>query len=283
MNISLYADARYLQTRQYKTAANLKARITLHTRFSLNSYGWMKWVFDQFELPDTCRILELGCGSGLLWVENIGRLPSGWKIILSDFSRGMLEEATSSLTPPHQENIAGEASRRRQFSVGQIDAQAIPFDEATLDAVIANHMLYHVPDLDKTLDEIRRVIKAEGVFYASTVGETHLQELHQLIARFIPGADEWSKAFTETFTLENGAAKLTPWFPKVRLLRYPDALLVTEVEPLMDYILSTARRAVAPPEEQWLPDLRRAIEQAIATEGAIRINKDSGMFVGQSE
>ena len=36
---------------QYRTTANLQARITLHERFSVNPYGWQRWVFDQFDLP----------------------------------------------------------------------------------------------------------------------------------------------------------------------------------------------------------------------------------------
>jgi hypothetical protein len=58
-------DAEYLR-KEYQNATNLNARIRLHQRFSLNPYGWMRWVLDQLDLPPLCRILELGCGPGSL-------------------------------------------------------------------------------------------------------------------------------------------------------------------------------------------------------------------------
>ena len=49
-----------------------------------------------------------------------------------------------------------------KFTFGKIDAQSIPYEKDSFDAVIANHMLYHVPDLARTLSEIRRVLRPEG-------------------------------------------------------------------------------------------------------------------------
>ena len=40
-----------------------------------------------------------------------------------------------------------------------LDLQALPFPEACFDAVIANHMLYHVPDRPRALAEVQRVLK----------------------------------------------------------------------------------------------------------------------------
>jgi hypothetical protein len=56
-----YSDPEYL-TRQYRDASNLNARIALHERFSTNSYGLPRWIFDNFELQEQASILEAGCG-----------------------------------------------------------------------------------------------------------------------------------------------------------------------------------------------------------------------------
>jgi len=88
--MSRITDQKYLKSQQYKTSSNLDARIQIHGRFSINKYPWHHWVFDHFMLPTNSRILELGCGTGLLWLQNIGHIPDGWKITLSDFSPGML-------------------------------------------------------------------------------------------------------------------------------------------------------------------------------------------------
>jgi tRNA G46 methylase TrmB len=69
-------DKTYLLTEQYKNTSNLNARIYLQEKFSTNPQKWHHWVFDRFVLPSEAEILELGCGSGKLWVENLKRIPS---------------------------------------------------------------------------------------------------------------------------------------------------------------------------------------------------------------
>ena len=136
---------------QYRTDANLNARIDLHRRFTANSYPWHRWVFDHLAPPAAACVLELGCGPGDLWRENADRIPAGWDNTLTDFSEGMVAAA--------QRNLAEIG---RVFAFRQADAQDLPFEAAAFDTVIANHMLYHVPDR-RALAEIRRVLKPGGV------------------------------------------------------------------------------------------------------------------------
>jgi len=257
-------DQSYLLKEQYKDAANLNARIRLHARFGTNTYGWHEWVFDQMQEAPAGRILELGCGPGFLWRINFDRVPDTWQITLSDFSAGMLQEAQTAL---------GQRAQRFNFQV--IDAQAIPFADASLDVVIANHMLYHVPDRPKALAEIRRVLAPAGRLYASTVGTQHLKEVGDLIHHVAPDFI-WGVA-TEEFTLENGAAQLAPYFSSVLLRRQENALVVTEAQPLVEYILSGQAARVFVGER--LEQLRSLIEQRLAEHGAISITSVSGLFV----
>ena len=143
-------DQEYLLNEQYKDASNLNARIQLHQRFSTNGEDWYRWLFDHFSIPEDAHILELGSGSALLWKQNLDRLPAGWQIALSDLSAGMLDEASKNV------------SDATAFTFEVVDAQAIPFDAEIFDTVIANHMLYHVPDQTRALAEIRRVLKPDG-------------------------------------------------------------------------------------------------------------------------
>ncbi len=253
----------YLLHDQYRDATNLNTRIQFHARFSTNKRGWNRWVFDQFKIAPGSRILELGCGSGKLWLNNLNQIGSDWQITLSDFSEGMLQEARQNL---------GQSQRRFRFQI--IDAQSIPFEDASLDIVIANHMLYHVPDRAKALAEIRRVLKADGRLYASTIGESHLREIWELTSRV-------DRAFARTrksnpFTLENGVEQLARFFGSITLYRYDDALVITEPEPLVEYILSGSARTIFVGEK--LQRLRDLLKQELATRQAIYITKDSGLF-----
>src|SRR6266508_1554654 len=77
--------------RQYHDSSNLNARAAIY-RFATNSISWPRWVFDQLSLPQNAQVLELGCGSGALWKQNLDRLPQQCRISLCDLSPGMLQE-----------------------------------------------------------------------------------------------------------------------------------------------------------------------------------------------
>src|SRR5512138_1329879 len=171
--LTKFTDQQYLNTDQYKDSSNLNAREEIHRRFSTNPYGWFNWVFDiLLKLPANTKILELGCGPAYLWRECSSRIPADWDITLSDLSPGMVDAAWKNLV------VTGRA-----FQFKEIDAQEIPFADETFDAVIANHMLYHVPDRGKALSEIRRVLKTGGRFFATTVGENHMMQMMDWYAR----------------------------------------------------------------------------------------------------
>jgi SAM-dependent methyltransferase len=258
------SDRAYLLNEQYKDSSNLNARIQLHELFSSNKQGVHSWLFDHYDLPPQARVLELGCGPATLWVKNLGRIPDEWDITLSDFSAGMLEDARRNL-----------GKHRQRFKFEVVDAQSIPFDDESFDAVIANFMLYHVPDRPKAFAEIHRVLRPGGRFYAATLGKDHLRELDDMVSRLTGSERRMGGSAVLGFLLENGAEQMAPWFPDVRLHRYEDALVITEAEPLIAYILSMS---VGPDLDT--DKLASFVRQELARGGAIHVTKDSGMFEG---
>jgi SAM-dependent methyltransferase len=262
--------------RQYRDASNLDARIALHRRFSTGEEPLPRWIFEQLDLPPDARILEIGCGPGLLWFENEERIPDGWTVTLTDASPGMVHAARERLG----------TDQRMAFRVA--DAQDIPFRDGAFDAIIANHMLYHVPDRPRALSEVARVLSPGGRLYASTNGDGHMRELGQM--RHILDPSHPPDAATKVppgFSLENGAAQLSQWFLEVSLRRYEDALVVTEVAPLVAYLLSgvsadSAVREVGPEElSRRAAKLRKLLDEKLVERGEIRITKASGLFVAR--
>jgi len=261
-------DQDYLCNEQYKDASNLNARIRIHLEFSTNRYGWFRWVFDQYDIGSPARILELGCGPGDLWLDNIDRILEGWEITLSDFSPGMLDQAREKL-----------ASQNHPFTFETIDAQSIPYDADRFDIVIANHFLYHVPDRPKALSEIHRVLKPGGRFYATTIGNGHMKELPELITQFDPTIEDYLANDNFPFTLETGAAQLGQFFSEVQLRRYLDELRVTDANILADYAFSTMRMELVKDRRD---EFLRFLEQEMdANGGVISIKKDSGIFIAR--
>lgn len=262
--MSKFTDQQYLKTDQYRDSSNLDARVMIHRRFSTNSYGWFKWVFDVVaKTPDNARILELGCGPGYLWKENISRIPAGWNVTLSDLSSGMLDAAWRNLV------VTGRA-----FKFEEIDAQSIPYKDETFDAIVANHMLYHVPDRPKAIAEIKRVLKPAGRLITTTVSENHMKEMMDWF-RQVHISKSW-ESFANSFTLESGLVQLQPFFSEIRLSRYEDNLHITEIEPIMAYIHSSIR--VSELAEEELTKLQLDLEKELKEKGRIFISKDSGLF-----
>ena len=262
--MSKFTDQQYLKSDQYKDSSNLDARVELHRRFSTNPYGWFNWVFDALlKLPADAKILELGCGPGLLWKENAARIPSAWDVTLSDLSSGMLDAAWRNLV------VTGRA-----YHFKELDAQEISFADETFDAVIANHMLYHVPDRAKALAEIKRVLKPGGCLFATTVGDNHLKEITEWF-RTIHKSEVW-ESFANLFTLENGLDQLELFFPHVTVSRYEDDLQVTELEPLLAYFCSGVRAGEL--SEAEFARLQIDLEKELKAKGKIMIQKDSGLF-----
>lgn len=271
-----YSDPEYV-TRQYRDASNLKSRIALHERFSTNPYGLPRWILDQFDLPDGAAVLEVGCGPGALWTENLDLLPKNWAITLTDASPGMVAEAEARL----------EADGRFEFRVA--DVRELPFRDGRFDAVVANHMLYHVADRGRAFAEITRVLRPDGNLYAATNGEGTQSEMgwmQQILDPSRPTSGYYFGNLLE-FSLENGAEQLSPWFSDVTLRRYEDALHITEVGPLVEYLLSgsaadtAARELDADEFGRRVSELTWRLERELASQGAIHITKDTGLFIAR--
>ena len=249
---------------QYRDPSNLGARIDLHRRFSTNGQGWFSWLGERIDLANAVDVLELGCGEGGFWAANADIIPRAARLTLTDFSPGMLAAAKQRL----QANLPGA-----RFAV--VDAQAIPFADASFDTVIANHMLYHVPDLNRALREIRRVLRPNGRLYAATNGERHMTELAELMRA--TGADAGAFTIDDAFSLERGAASIDQHFARVERRDYVDSLEVTDPEAIVRYVRSTIGAGTL--VEDQVDRLRSIVTGTIAGEGAFQITKSTGLFI----
>ena len=245
---------------QYSNSTNLNTRMSIHEKYSVNQLGFGNWLYQQYEFTDNMRILELGCGTGDLWANRMEQLNPGTSLILSDFSEGMVEI------------VRNKFSCHFGVSFEQINIEEIPFEAETFDMVIANMMLYHVPDLQKGLSEVNRVLKTGGTFCCATFGENGIQGyLTKTLGGYGIKID-----INGSFTLQNGAYILKNYFTEVNRRDYVDALEVTETEDLLDYLYSMA--SIGNLGNVTREELHRCFEASKDEKGIIHIPKEYGMF-----
>ena len=250
---------------QYKSSFNLKIRIDLHQKYSVNPIGWFNWLFEQINFSKVTRLLEVGCGNGELW-ENRQLNLRNRDIYLSDISSGMIDDLKKKL------------NNSKDFSYLVIDCHQIPFKDGYFDAVVANHILFYLKDIDLGLKEITRVLNEQGILYCSTYGVSHMKEITELVKEFDPRIELSNQSLFEIFGLENGEQLLRRYFTQVEKRVYEDSLVVDDAIDLVNYILSCHGN-----QNEYLSDcyheFEKFIQDKIKLNGSIKITKEAGIFI----
>jgi SAM-dependent methyltransferase len=158
------------------------------------------------------RVLDVGCGDGGFIRDVAAR--TGAKVHAMDISPRMVELASAK----------GAAA-----TVG--DIERLPFADGEFDCVVANWMLYHVEDLGRGLSEVARVLRDDGAFVASTVGEENLAAVWDLVGH--TGTRDYS------FTRENGGDRLRLHFDEVEMRPVDAEMVFPDREAVVRYAAAT--------------------------------------------
>jgi SAM-dependent methyltransferase len=255
---------------EYPDAASLDARVKLHEECSLNRYGWQRWVMDHIKPHLRGRVLEVGTGPAYLWVENVARAPGDLQLVLSDRSVGMLIDARIRL---QQAGLTADWV--------ECDGRALPYPEGSFDLVIANHLLFLLRDPEVGVSELARVTYPGGSLCATTNHRDHLQELIELLIELEPVhyghlREDEIMLRRERFNFVSGTELLLPYFEDVELITYKDGLEVDRVEVLEPWAEYWANPVLDSGARERVV---QGLSERIAREGALRIRKNSGMFI----
>jgi ubiquinone/menaquinone biosynthesis C-methylase UbiE len=114
------------------------------------------------------------------------------------------------------------------------DAERLPFPDDSFDVVVANSILYHVPDPTTAIAQFARVMRATSRLVATTYGRNHLREVWSLVGDAV---------VERSFGLENGRSLLETAFARVERRRGQGTVTFPNADEVRAYISSTVTRA----------------------------------------
>jgi ubiquinone/menaquinone biosynthesis C-methylase UbiE len=165
-NTDHYTDREQLITSAYANDAPFMARLALQ-HYQQPARDFVAWALQHVTWTARTHILDCGCGNGRYLRHTIAHGATAHHMIGLDIAVGMLTSLRRRwLTDlPHRHVVVG-------------DALHLPVPTNRCDLVYAMHMLYHVPDQQRAMAELRRVVRPGGTLIASTNSEHDKQELN---------------------------------------------------------------------------------------------------------
>jgi ubiquinone/menaquinone biosynthesis C-methylase UbiE len=254
---------------------HLRVRQETHEKYTVPKVDFPEWVLQRSQWRGDEHVLDIGAGAGTYYKS----LRRNWPDVTYhavDISLGVLR------THPG----------RKFASVA--DAERLPFPDQCFDVVMANHMMYHVADLERAILEARRVLKPDGVFMASTNSLNSMPEFHALFRRGMLLLSTPGKIYSNpplpaqiNFALENGTRILSHYFYAVVRHDLPSTLVFPGVEPVMEYLESTryVREPQLPETIHWedlMLVMREQVNRVMNHFGQLVVNKVTGVLIASN-
>ncbi|MDO0936237.1 class I SAM-dependent methyltransferase [Streptomyces sp. DG2A-72] len=256
-------DRARLAGRAYRSDRDLAARQAL--------YEWKK---PRYDLPGIVagqlsevrgRVVDVGCGNGT-YVQRLRRDRPDLAVLGLDLAPGMLV------------GVPGP--------VAVADVTRLPLATEGVEAALAMHMLYHVPDIPQAVEELSRVVTRDGLLIASTNSardKPELDDLWQRAAGDVLGTGRGPAriSLSARFTLEKAPAFLGEEFGRVETIELPGAITVRDPEPVIAHMASYQAWADQHdvPFEETIDRARAILAEHIAQQGAFEINCRGGILV----
>lgn len=137
--------------------------------FTAVDLEFLSHLVDNIEVKEGWDILDLGCGTGILFDILRRRVGDSGSITGVDFSFKMAEKAHRNFPFPN-------------VNVVDADAILLPFQDSTFDSVFAFSAFPHFSDQQRALDETHRVLKPNAKLYIIHLESSkELSEIHRRI------------------------------------------------------------------------------------------------------
>jgi SAM-dependent methyltransferase len=252
---------------QYATSRNLAARGSFHGKYA--SVDWFGWLVDRMAMPRNAEVLDIGCGPAWLWRAQGSRMTSGLRLTLIDSSTGMIDEAKA--------NLADLGGQFGQLDFRTADAEALPYEDESFDSVLLLHVLYHVDDRRRALEEAFRVLRPGGRVFVSTNATDNMIELHAIGGRAFGGAAVDPGA--ARFSLDDAEVELGALFTDVRRHDLTFEMVCTDPDDAVAVLLSMPPGNTSTTEQQERV-AKLLHEKARREGGTLCVTRHTGLVEG---
>ena len=278
INSSTVSNQDYLISKAYATEDHLSIRIQTHELYSQPQQDFTAWVLDLIPWKGNEIVLDAGCGAGLYIQPIRKRLTNRGKIISADLSFGMLSDVAKKESASSSNLLNTNIMR-------------LPIPDASCDILLANHVLYHVPDIQAALKEIKRVLQPGGYLIAATNAKDSMMKIiEQIEIAYQTLGDPIQIPPTPpraSFSLENGVAFFEIEFCDFIVHRLESHLVFPDAKPVIAY--TNSMRSFYEPQistsiswEAMLAEMEIQITREIKQNGEYRVAKTTGAFVAKN-
>ncbi|MFI8322037.1 class I SAM-dependent methyltransferase [Streptomyces sp. NPDC085529] len=232
-----------------------------------------QWQTPRYDLPGLVaeqlgdvrgRVVDIGCGNGK-FIQRLRQDRPDLSLLGLDIAPGILA------------GVPGP--------VVVADATRLPMAAGSVDAALALHMLYHVPDIPQAVRELARVVARDGLVVASTNSDrdkAELDDLWQRAAGDVLGVERGPAriSLSARFSLEKAPTFLGEEFSRVEVIELPGTITVRDPEPVIAHMASY--RAWADqhdvPFDATIERARALVADDIARNGAYEITCLGGIL-----
>ena len=258
--------------RYYSTDQNLRIVEETYAKYCVPRTDLANWTLETLNWTGDEVVLDIGVGTGSTYACLMKSQPNVYYYAI-DLSAHLLQKH-----PCAADHLA----------IG--DALKLPYADDSFDVVMANHVLYHMQDIDGCLVEIKRVLKPDGRVLAGTDSLHTTPELQVLLRRAMVllsenGAQVQPLSLPcDSFALENGTRILARHFYAVVRHDLPRQLVFDAVEPALDYLESMRdlRQHDLPDDVNWddmMLIMQQQMTQLLELLGTLEINLACGALV----
>ena len=262
---------------QYEDPSHLQSRVNLYAYLRPEhplpkGTTFEDWILDHLDWTGKESALDIGCGPGG-FLSPLS-LRAG-RVVGLDLSLGMLARAK-------------KGRPRGQAHLAAADIQALPLVSDSVGVVVAAFMLYHVPRLDRAIEELSRVLKRGGTILAVTNGpgdKAEIRQAWQEAGRRIIGQTFNVPHWSDNFNLDNGATLLGETFDVVAVDRTRGTFVFPDPGPVLTWVESLRPGLEGEiGDATWtdvMGELRRVINREIEAHGTFAAGKDSGLVIAR--